>query len=56
MKDYTYGMMILGSIGYLANRKRHEEMVEKNGLQTVGCYDILAQVKYKKKLQYIPIA
>lgn len=56
MKDYSYSMMILANIGFLANRKRHEEEVRRKGLLTVGCYEVLAQPKYKRKLQYVPVA
>lgn len=42
LKDYTFGMLILSNIGFLAHRRRHEEKVKQSGLQTVGSYDILA--------------
>lgn len=56
MKDYTYGMIILSNIEFLASKKKHELLLRRQGLQTVGCYEMLAQPKYKRKLQYVPQA
>lgn len=49
-------MMRIANISFLAYRKRHDRMVESKGLQTVGCYEPLAQTKYKELLQYVPNA
>ncbi len=54
MRDYNYGRMIIANINFLANKTRQEEKLRRQGLQTVGCYEMLAQPRYKRKLQYVP--
>ena len=54
MRDYNYGRMIIANINFLANKTRQEEKLLRQGLQTVGCYEMLAQPRYKRKLQYVP--
>ena len=47
-------MLRIANISFLAHKARHEKLVESKGLSTVGCYDVLAQPKYKELLQYVP--
>ncbi len=54
MRDYNYGRMIIANINFLANKTRQEEKLRRQGLQTVGCYEMLAQPRYKRNLQYVP--
>lgn len=54
MRDYNYGRMIIANINFLANKVKQEEKLKRQGLQTVGCYEMLAQPRYKRKLQYVP--
>ena len=42
--------MRIANISYLAYKKKHDEIVDSKGLQTVGCYEMLAQPKYKELL------
>ena len=56
LKDFSFSQLRIANISFLAHKARHEKLVEKKGLQTVGCYDILAQPKYKELLQYVPHA
>ncbi|CDW91332.1 UNKNOWN [Stylonychia lemnae] len=56
LKDFSLSQMRIANISYLAYKSKHEQMVEEKGLQTVGCYELLAQPKYKELLQYVPIS
>jgi len=56
MKDFSFSLMRVANISFLAHKKRHEMMVDKKGISNTVCYDMLAQQKYQSLLQYIPMA
>ena len=55
MKDLSFSLARIANISFLANKKRHEMMVQTKGISNTVCYDMLAQPKYREYLQYVPI-